>query len=502
MSHGLHLFIFLCICLWISNPEALQANDPIRDAVVKIQTTQLSPDYQRPWAKASPKKSGGSGVIIDVGELHVLTNAHVVRFASQIYVQPNLTTDKFAAEIIAIAPGIDLALLKIKKPGILKEHSALPLADELPSTKDTVSVYGFPIGGNDLSVTEGIVSRIEFSQYYFGDFGTRIQVDAALNPGNSGGPAVVGDQIVGLVFSGIRNADNIGYLIPAQEIRMFLDDVRDGSYLGKPKLFERVQVAENDALRHRLNLESDTTGVIVTKPYREESSYPLKQWDLITHVGPHNIDNQGLVQLRDDLRLRFDYFLPKLAEEGQITLTIVRAGEELILQVPFEYEREMLLPRAKYNYPEYAIYGPLVFTTATLEIGQGVARSSRGLALLASRQSPLISRLMDKPAFPEEQLVIVPTGMFSHPINKGYSSPAFNVVSHVNDEPVKNLAHLVELLRDFSDEYIEFTFAGQNETLVFRHDEILASNEMILESEGIRHQFSPRLRKIWNAKAD
>ncbi|MBD15052.1 MAG: peptidase S1 [Planctomycetaceae bacterium] len=492
------LILFL-LGLWMLCVERLLAEDPIRDAVVKIQSTQLAPDYQRPWAKSSPTKSGGSGVIVDVDGLHVLTNAHVVRFASQIYVQPNSTTEKYAAEIVAIAPGIDLALLKIKDPEVLAEQSALQLSDELPSTKDTVNVYGFPIGGDDLSVTEGIVSRIEFSRYYFGDSGTRIQVDAALNPGNSGGPAVVEDKIVGLVFSGIRDADNIGYLIPAQEIRMFLRDIADGSYQGKPKLFDRFQVAENEALRNRLSLGKETTGVIITKPYRKEDSYPLKRWDVITKIGPHKIDNQGLVQLRNDLRLRFHYFIPQLVKEGNIELAIVRDGQRIQVQVPVEHKMELLLPRAMYDYPEYAIYGPLVFTTATLEIGQSMTRSSRWLALLANRRSPLISRMMDKPQFPGEQLVIVPTGMFSHPINKGYANPSFQVVSHLNDEPVKNLAHLVELLRDFSGEYVEFTFAGQIETLIFRHAEVVESSEIILEAEGIRHQFSPRLRKIWNA---
>ena len=85
----------------------------------------------------------------------------------------------------------------------------------------------------------------------------RIQVDAALNPGNSGGPAIANGKIVGLVFSIIPNADNIGYLIPVDEIRMFLNDIQDGKYEGKPKLLDNMQTVENKALREKLGLDAN-----------------------------------------------------------------------------------------------------------------------------------------------------------------------------------------------------------------------------------------------------
>ncbi len=75
----------------------------------------------------------------------------------------------------------------------------------------------------------------------------------------------------------------------------------------------------------------------------------------------------------------------------------------------------------------------------------------------------------------------------------------FSVLTHVNDQRVKHLAHMVELIRDGSEDFVEFTFAGRTETIVFSREELMESNESILEAEGIRHQFSPRLRKIWAA---
>src|SRR5262249_15179880 len=91
-------------------------------------------------------------------------------------------------------------------------------------------------GGNTLSITKGIISRIEFVPYNFPVSGLRVQIDAAINPGNSGGPAVVGDRMVGLAFSHLGGADNIGYIIPGEEIELFLKDIADGHYDGKPAI--------------------------------------------------------------------------------------------------------------------------------------------------------------------------------------------------------------------------------------------------------------------------
>ncbi len=108
-------------------------------------------------------------------------------------------------------------------------------------------VYGYPQGGSTLSITKGIVSRIEFAGYNEGISGVRIQVDAAINPGNSGGPALVDGKMVGLIFSKLTQADNIGYIIPSEEIDLFLKDVADGTYDGKPSMHEALQTFENDA---------------------------------------------------------------------------------------------------------------------------------------------------------------------------------------------------------------------------------------------------------------
>src|ERR1041384_1489130 len=225
----------------------------MRDLVVKIHALHHTPDLLRPWSKNSPQQVKGSGVVIDGNR--ILTNSHVVRYASQIYVQPNQSADLISARVEAITPSMDLAVLKLDDESFFNNRGTMPFADELPRVKDSVNVYGYPTGGTELSVTQGIVSRIEYTEYYYQASGLRIQVDAALNFGNSGGPAVPQGKPVGLVFSLIQNAQNIGYLIPVEEIRLFLADIADGIYDGKPQMYDLVQTVENDALRQRLGLD-------------------------------------------------------------------------------------------------------------------------------------------------------------------------------------------------------------------------------------------------------
>jgi hypothetical protein len=403
--------------------------------------------------------------------------------------------DQFTAKVTAIAPGIDLAVVELVDLSGLDGVAPLPLAAELPQPKSQVSVYGYPTGGDDLSITDGIVSRIEFTSYNFGGFGVRVQVDAALNPGNSGGPAIQDGEIVGLVFSGIREAENIGYLIPPEEIETFLTDASDGHYDGKPMLFEGYQTAENDAVRAYLKMSKDATGVIIADPVGAGDDYPLRRWDVITHVGPHAIDNQGYVAVRDGLRLRFMYYVSKLATDGAVELTILRDGESQVIRVPVAADKDLLVPPLKDQYPEYFIYGPLVFTAATQEYIRAIGGAA--VAMLVALDSPLVNRLSDPPAEPGEQLVLIATRLFPHPITKGYDNRPLGVIASVNGVPVKNLRQMAELLLDSTDEYIRFEMADRSESLVFRRDELEASTDQILTDEGIRYQASDGLRDLF-----
>ena len=483
-------------CCFVS-PAWLYAQDNIRDLVVKIHAIHHSPDLLRPWTRVSPQQVKGSGVVID-GK-RILTNAHVVKYASQIYVQPNQSAVHIPARVEAMTPGMDLAILKLDDESFFDKRGSLPFANEMPRVKDSINVYGYPTGGTELSVTQGIVSRIEYTDYYYQASGLRIQVDAALNFGNSGGPAVSDGKLVGLVFSLIQNAQNIGYLIPVEEIQLFLADVADGVYDGKPQVFDLIQTVENEALRLRLGLPKSVNGVMVAQPYRNDPDYPLQEWDVVTKIGDMPIDSDGKVAIRYDLRLSSSYLVQKFAKNGFLPLTIYRDGRLLEIKLPVRTQRELVIPYLMDQNPRFFIFGPFVFSQTTQDYLERLGNQRP--PSMGRRPSPLVTRRFDKPLFENEELVIVASPLFPHRITRGYDDPNRAVLSEVNGVQIKNLRHLVEILRDNRDEQISFKFASSgvltHETMVFNRAELMEATVKILEDNGIRYPYSPDLRAVW-----
>ncbi|MDB6127144.1 MAG: peptidase, partial [Verrucomicrobia bacterium] len=429
------------------------------------------------------------------------TNAHVVLYASQVQIQANQAGDKIFATVVAVAPGIDLAILKLDDESFFETHAPLARANTLPEIKDSVLAYGYPAGGNSLSITKGIVSRIEFMPYNYPVAGLRIQIDAAINPGNSGGPALVGDKMIGVAFSHLGNADNIGYIIPCEEVELFLAGVAAGHYDAKPAMFDELQTLENDALRTFLRLDKSVQGIVVHEPYSSDPAYPLKRWDVITKIGDIPIDDQGMIKLGNYLRVRFQYQIQKIAANGHIPLTVVRAGKELKIELPVDADRPLLIRDLRGSYPSYFVFGPFVFSAASMQYTAGFGNNAGAMNVLSFIHSPLITRRSDMPAFEGEELVIVSSPFFPHKLAKGYGNPMSQVLKSVNGIPIRNLRHLVEVLRDSKDEFLTFEFdRREGETPVLRRSEALAATEEILNDNGVRAQGSAEMLAIWNEK--
>jgi S1-C subfamily serine protease len=499
---ALAMALFLCIAgsaLARFNQVPSDANEStIRESVVKITATMRYPDLTHPWTKHSPQDASGTGVVID-GK-RILTNAHVVLYASQLFVESYNSSDKLPAKVEAVSPGIDLAVLRLEDETFFEKRPPLARVATLPEIKETVLAYGYPQGGSTLSITKGIVSRIEWAGYGEGTAGVRIQIDAAINPGNSGGPALIDNKMVGLVFSKLTRAENIGYIIPSEEIDLFLKDVADGTYDGKPSIRESLQTLENEALRSFLKIGKKAQGMVVHATDPGDPQDPLKPLDLITKIGDHDIDNVGMVKIKENLRLDFQYLIQKVVKDGKVPLSVIRQAKSVSIDQPAVTRHPTLIESLKGRYPSYFIYGPLVFSPVTTEFAASVDRSGQLYAALLGG-SPLATRRSDVPRFPGEELVVVTAPMFPHRIGKGYSNPFSKVVKELNGIEIKNLRHFVEVLRDSKEKYTTIRFADRySETIVLDHQEALKATDEILSDNGIREQATDDLAAVWTKK--
>jgi S1-C subfamily serine protease len=494
------------MAVWTSTAAAAGPHSPAPDAagtiensVVKVFSTMRYPDPFKPWAKQAPNEVSGSGVVIE-GK-RILTNAHVVLYASQVQVQASAAGDKVSATVVAVAPGIDLAVLQLDDPAFFDSHPALPRAGKLPRIKDPVLAYGFPTGGNSLSITKGIVSRIEFVAYNYPVSGLRIQVDAAINPGNSGGPAIADDKMIGLAFSKLSgDAQNIGYIIPNEEVELFLKDIADGRYDGKPAMYDDLQTLENPALREFLKLDKSVEGMVVHRPSRTDASYPLKEWDVVTRIGNAPIDNQGMTKIDTDLRVNFAYLIQTVASNGKLPLTVVRDGKSQRIELPVSPEHPTLVADLRGSYPSYFIYGPLVFSAATWQFVAGLESSPGLMRMLGLVKSPLVTHALDEPTPERQELVVVASPFFPNKLAIGYSNPAGSVVSAVNGTRIKSLTHLVAVLRDLKDPFVTIEFEQKGgESLVFPRPTMVSATDDILMDNGVRAQGSADTLAVWQA---
>ncbi len=529
----------------------LQAVPPARaaepgDAAVKVVASVRYPNPVRPWAKGNSAENVGTGVVIEGNR--VLTSAHLVMYATEVSVQARPGADKVEAAVEVLGPDVDLAVLTVKDDKFFRQRPALPRSRRLPKVQDAVTVYGFPVGGSDLSVTRGVVSRIDFGPYGPRGAGVVIQISAAVNPGNSGGPAVVDGQMVGIVQSRLSDAENIGFIIPAEEIDLFLENIRDGRYAGRPveAAGTTFQPLENAALRRMLQVGPAVKGVLVHPPERPDPGYPLRALDVLTRIGDHAIDNEGMVQqdngppapfarllprtgpptavvpragppvavmprldpfqpplageFRQGTRVPFLHLIPRLARGDAIPVTVLRGGREVTVALPVIRQDNRLLRDYEGEPIAYFIHGPLVFTSASADAVPLYARMNPALI---GAGSPLVTRRFDRVAFPGEELVVVAAPMFPHRIAKGYDDPVGRVVQEVNGVRVKNLRHLVETLRDCTDEYLTIRFAdGWGEVLVFDRREMDRATAEVLEDNGIAasRRGSEELLQVWKQK--
>ncbi len=242
---------------------AAAAPDPqAPQSVVLVQVYRSRYDWSLPWRQEAVEGSLGSGFLIEGGR--VVTNAHVVADAREVLVRRPDQANPYVATVEAVGNDCDLAVLSVSDPAFTRGLKPLPLGD-VPRSGSRVQTYGFPLGGQDVSSTAGIVSRVESRGYVHSGIDAHlvVQTDAAINPGNSGGPVMQEGRVVGVAFQGYPGFDNMGFFIPMPVVRHFLADIHDGQYTGFPDSGLQTTPLLSPSYRRERGLPEGKGGVVV-----------------------------------------------------------------------------------------------------------------------------------------------------------------------------------------------------------------------------------------------
>ena len=362
----------------------------------------------------------------------------------------------------------------------------------LADIRDSVAVYGFPQGGEELAITEGVVSRIEHRRYTHSNATLlTCQMDASINPGSSGGPVIKKDKIVGVAFQG-GSGENIGYMVPAPIIKHFLKDIGDGSYDGTPDLKIYYQEMENPDLRHKYHMGEEDTGVLVTQLLLGSSAQDsLEPGDVVLAVDGTDIANDGTIALRNAERTSWEYRIQQKQLNDSVTLTVLREGKKTAIDVLLgaRIDQGRLVPHEQYDVlPTYYIIGGLVFEPLTANY-----LTRWGKAWFTKVPVELTNYYFN--GFPAEDRreVIVLVRVLSDEINVGYEGMENSVIVTVNGKDVSTIDDLVSAFEQNAAEY-HTILDEKGRTIVLVKAKVDERNDYILRKYKVVADRSPDLR--------
>ena len=454
------------------------------DSVVKIFATRNTIDYVNPWQSRGVQEITGSGCIIQGNR--ILTNAHVVNQNTFIQVRRESSQKKYIAKVETVGNDCDLAILRVDDPEFF--NGVLPLEiGELPELQDKVTVVGFPMGGDKLSITQGVVSRIENIGYVNSNRSLlAVQIDAAINPGNSGGPAINNGKIVGIVMQLISDSQNIGYIIPTPIINHFLQDSKGGQYAGFPYLGVHFSNTENKALRKYYGVADDVGGVLVTSivPFSSADGL-LEEGDIILEVNEVAISDDATFAFRNNERLDMPHLINMQKIGDTAVLKILRKGKVSIVKVSLKPVSDLVKIANYSQKPSFYIYGGLIFTVLSTDLISLLGDNDNLPPLSFIYYNVGLGGLNEK----RKKEMVVLLKVLPDEINIGYHDRGYEIITKVNGKEFDSFKQFVELIEKTQGDNIVFE-DEYKEKMILTCKDIDKITQDIIRRNNIPSQFS------------
>ena len=454
----------------------------VKKALVKVYTSHQLFDYLSPWQYGKSANSTATGFIID-GE-RIITNAHAVLNSKFLQVRKEGDSKKYKAVVKFTSEEYDLALVEIEDKSFFNGTVPLKLGT-LPEIQEKLTVYGYPLGGDKLSTTQGIVSRMEHNTYTLTNRKFLIgQTDAAINSGNSGGPVVSKGKVVGVAFAGLNSADNIGYFIPVNILNNFLEDIKDGKYDGPPLLGVEWLELESPSHRRMLGIEDKTGGILIKKVFKNSPfEGVLQKNDVLMKLDNYPIEYDGTIEFRKNEKTDFSYVNQQKKYGDNLSYEIIRDKKTKTGQVKLEkkdIKYTVVTEVTIETPPSYMVYGGLLFEPLTSNYMAGVIEK---LGSVYDREE----------LYKDYKELVVLVRVLPFDVNLGYTDAVNQIIVKVNGEKYKDFKDFAQKVKNVKSGFIIFENDNGDE-IVLDVKEVEEQREALMQNYNISSDMSDDIK--------
>jgi S1-C subfamily serine protease len=450
-----------------------QPNGKIQKSLVRITSTEVEPDYRAPWNTGAIGRGVGAGFVIDGPR--IMTNAHVVSNTRYLTVERDGDPNKYPARVLFVAHDCDLALITVDAPEFYKNMIPL-IFGGIPELESTVSAYGYPIGGERMSVTTGIVSRVDFQLYTHSSIDQHfaIQISAQINPGNSGGPVMQAGKVVGVAFQGYSGdvAQGVAYMIPTPVIHRFLTDIKDGHYDKYVDLGLSYSKIQNPAQRRYYGLPDDGRGILVTTVIDAGSAGKiLKQGDVLLSIDDHPIASDAFVELEGE-RVEMPEVVERKFKGDKVKFDILRDRKPMTVTITLDTVWPYLTQGHFYDVrPRYLVYGGLLFQPMSRDLVEAYQVTDL-------RVRYFFDYFVQDQIYLQHPEVVVLTNILPDPTNTYLAPYRASIVDEVNGKKVGSLRDLAQAFSEPADQFV-LRMIGDGPPLVLDRKEVESAQERI-----------------------
>lgn len=328
--------------------------DTIHNSVVQVVAQVAKFNWREPFKVQEQFEGRGTGFFIDA-DGYLVTNAHVVDEAETVWIyMPSLGKKVIFADVVSFCPERDLALLRIKDDDFKElkkqvgEIIPLPLGDsDIIRRTEEVLVLGYPLGHQTMKSSTGVISGRETYGSY-----SLIQITAPVNPGNSGGPLINAQgEVIGITIATVPGAQNIGFAIPINQLKIILDDLYSKPFVRRGQLGVLFNYASEELAQYLGN--PVPAGIYITYVTKNSlfDTIGVKEGDMLYELNGFRIDAYGDATVpwsRD--KATINDLVSRVKHGDTVTCVVYRSGQRVELSFTFEVTQPNPI---RFIYPKY-----------------------------------------------------------------------------------------------------------------------------------------------------